>query len=236
MSRKTKRNIKRALLVIVGLLTLGALTSFVTNLVTKEENEIHPTFEVGGLDANGKYVESKDTLFTPDAIEYNEFSIKLDFDSDMKYQLYFYDENDEFVSKTEVLDSKYVDTTSSAKYVRVLLQPTWDKDVKEEDRKINVLEKVKLLNQVTICAKANEDDAEVEMISFTIECNSPLITYQCEKGMTWVDFIASDYSILEADVNSFSVGDDGKVLYNGAAIALSSSDVIEDGKNYTKLS
>ena len=238
MNKKIKSNIKKVLLVIVGLLTLGAIASLFTNLATREENEIHPTFVLGGLDANGKYVESKDTLFTPDAIEYNELSIELDFKSDMKYKLYFYDENDAFVSTSDLTDAKYEETTTSLKYVRVVLKPTFDKDVKAEDRKITALQKIKLVNQVTICAKVNETE-EVEMITFSVtSVNGEIYNFTSENGLSFGDLPFENEKYYSVDSNDvYLYIDSSDIVYihtsiGDSSIALNSM-IIENNKTYT---
>lgn len=225
MKNKTKRTLKKVLTVVLAVLTLGAVASLITSLVAREENEIHPTFEIGGLDTNGEYEECKDKLFTPDVIEYNEFSVALDFQTDMKYQLYFYDENDEFVSKSEVLDNKYVETTDETKYVRILLLPTWEDDVKEEDRKLSLLDKTRLVKKVTICAKVNEVE-EVEMIEFSIYITGSEQTFKAEKGMTWAEFVDSDYSTTDINGNGYTFTNIGTAItVSGGRVKINETEV-----------
>ena len=240
-----KEKIKKVIMLIVALFPFTLVIGLLANLVTnREENVIHPTFEVGGLDTNGKYVECEDTLFTPDAIKFNEFSIKLDFKSDMKYQLYFYDVDDELLFKTEMRDRYYEYITEKAKYVRVLLEPTWDKDVKEEDKKINVLEKVKLVNQVTICAKANEESEDFDMINFTIyhHLTNETFSLKCEDGMTWEDFINSEYNYYtngagyNQDLLLLSDSEVNLITGPSAILTVNSNELICDGVTYTSVS
>ena len=231
MKKYKYRKLKKILVAVVGVLAIVMILGFISNLISKrEEKEIHPTFEVGGLDANGKYVKCDDKLFTPDAIEYNELSIKLDFQAKIKYQLYFYDVEDKLIEKTDIIENTYVDNSKYyAKRVRILLIPEWNEEVKEEDRKVTLFNKNDFINDLTICSVKSDEEFE----KFTLRINTGyLYTYECLKGMTWEEFL--DYSHYVKGFYSMCIylKDDQIVTQGAQFFVAESNDVIEDKLYY----
>ena len=229
-----EEKLRKAIMLIVALFPFTLVIGLLANLVVnKKENVIHPTFEVGGLDADGKYVRTDDTLFTPDAIEYNDLNIKLDIKSNVKYQLYFYNENDKLIEKTDVLTKGFEDNSKyGPKRVRILIIPEWDENVKEKDRKVSFFDKGKYIDDLTICASVTDEEFE----TFTLRINSGnLFTYECIKGMTWEEFFEYNEYINGSDHFSciVYVDSDNNVGTQGSQIVIAkATDVIEDKLYY----
>lgn len=126
--------------IIIGVLIFAVL--FVVGACAISYNDedtkvINPTFEVGGLDATtGKYVETEDSIYTKKSFECQGLTIKLDFDATVTYQVFYYDELDEYIGEcTEVLDeSEELTVPEGAVYARVMVTPIWNEDVDEDDR------------------------------------------------------------------------------------------------------
>ncbi len=138
---------KRILAVVLGLVTIGGAVFGVTKLVEYVNDDlktIHPSFEVGALGTDGKYVEDEEKLYTKDAFRCDGLQVKLDFDNEISYKIYFYDDVGKFVSSTDTY-TEGVDAKVNGTYARITIIPTDD-----EIGKINFREKVDLSNQIEI--------------------------------------------------------------------------------------
>lgn len=199
MRIKMNRKVKRILSIVLGLALLFGAVALVVNLVKPKDNElkeIHPTFEVGGLDENGEYVDTKESIYTKKVIEYNELKVSIDFDANIQYQLFYYDEDDKFVSASEVFTKGHNEESEETKYVRVLITPVYADDVEDEEKEIKWHEVFGYANQLTISTKVN---APVEgVLTITLNYDGDEFVIQYEKGMTWEEWLASEYNTLNA--------------------------------------
>lgn len=144
---KTKGIIKKVSLALAGVIAISAIGVGVAKLVeyTKEDlKTITPSFSVGNLGSDGKYVNDESTLYTKEAFQCDGLQIKLDFDNEIEYQIYFYDDLDNFVESTEVLSSAYSETVHDG-YARIVIMPTND-----EDGKIGLTERLTYPDQMTV--------------------------------------------------------------------------------------
>ena len=197
MKIKMNRKVKRILSIVLGVAVLAGAIALVANLVKPKNDdglkEIHPTFEVGGLNETGEFVDTKESIYTKKAIEYSELKVSLDFDADVTYQLFYYDEDDKFVSKSEVLTKGHSEVLKNeTKFVRILVTPVYA-DATDEDKEIKWYEIRNYAKQLTISTKVNEP--EVALIEFTFYNDVETFTYYCEEGMTWAEFIDSEYNV-----------------------------------------
>lgn len=130
MKRKTKQTLKTILLGALGIGAIVGVASGVNALVEKNDEDlkvIHPVFEVGGLnEADGKYEKSDKTLYTKTAFECQGLEIKLDFDNTIKYQVFFYESDGDFISSTPVYDgNSELEVPLFATHARIELTPNW---------------------------------------------------------------------------------------------------------------
>lgn len=147
MRIKTKGIIKKIALVLAGVVALSAVGFGVAKLVEFVKDDlktISPVFDVGNLGTDGKFVDDESTLYTKEAFACDGLQIKLDFDNQIEYQIYFYDDLDNFVESTEVLSAAYSETVHDG-YARIVIMPTND-----EDEKISLTERVTYPGQMTI--------------------------------------------------------------------------------------
>ena len=148
--RRNKKGLLGKFAVIA--LALGAILG-VAHLISKNDEDLRTqrvTFNVGGLNENGKYAESENSLYTKKSFDCKGLKIELDFDADIEYQVFFYDENDNFVESSERLSSgqTFEDVEDHVK-ARIVIYPNWN-DVKVEDQKINIFNKVTYTSQMKI--------------------------------------------------------------------------------------
>ena len=107
---KSKKTWKNALIIGLACITcVGAIVGLSSLFRKSEEttHEISPTYAVGGLTSQGKYLETEESIYSKDAFECYGLKTSLVFDNNISYQLYFYDESNEFVGKTEELTNSY---------------------------------------------------------------------------------------------------------------------------------
>ena len=163
MKRKTKNTLKTIALAVVGLGAIVGAASLVGNLVEKQDEElkvIHPMFEVGGLTADGKYEESDKTIYTKEAFECQGLEIKLEFDNTIDYQVFYYEDDGDFLSASEVINGNQdLVVPNNATHARIEITQNWDEMgedyVKEKDQVIKWYEVSKYASQMEL--KVNKE-------------------------------------------------------------------------------
>ena len=188
MKRSTKRTLKTIGLGLLGLLVLGGAIFGISSLVEKQDEElkvIHPVFEVGGLnEVDGKYEKSDKTLYTKNAFECQGLEIKLDFDNTIKYQVFFYESDGDYLGSTEVFDgNEDIDVPLFASHARIELTPNWaemgeDYDT-EKEQIVKWYETTKYGSQLEV--KVNKEQVEV---SSTIDLDISAISKGSLGGTT----------------------------------------------------
>lgn len=143
---------------VAGLLGLGAIMG-VGALLNKEEETtkvIKPAYEIGALAEDGTYIESKGSIYTKEAFECQGLDIDLDFRSNVSYRVFFYGEDNNFLSATEKLTKNYDEnvTPLSSYYARIEITPN-------DDDKISWYEKSGYANQLTISVDKEQEKIEL---------------------------------------------------------------------------
>lgn len=164
VNRKTKDlifKIVSVVLVVATLVGIGALIGhFVSNKADDNGRvEIKLDYKVGGLTSYGKYQETKESIYTKEAFQCQGLLIEPQFDSTITYQVFFYDNLGNFVSSTSSMEGYYTDEIpTGSSYARIVITPKWDKDTKDDDRKINIFQVSKYSKQLTIKVNAEQKD------------------------------------------------------------------------------
>ena len=155
---KNRINWKTVILAAVSVALVAALAVTGITLFNKKDKDsdgyvqVEPKFSIGGLSATGAYVETNASLYTKEAIEADSVRVKLEFDSNVKYQLFFYDENGNFVSAGTSLASGSTTETlpEGATCFRIMITPVWGEDVEAEDQKVTIFNKGTYTKQLTV--------------------------------------------------------------------------------------
>lgn len=159
---KTRKTITQ-ILSIVLLCALGVGAVFGVSALSKKLKEdtkvVHPTFEVGGIGDDGRGIaDETGSIFTKEAFECQGLEVKLDFDSNVTYQAFYYDDLDTYLSSSEVLDvSKKLAVPANATYARLVVTPIWDVDVKDDDRVVHWYEVIKYSSQLEIFVNKEQE-------------------------------------------------------------------------------
>ena len=139
-------------IVIVCLLVAGVLGGGVAGLIKLTNDDAFDTknisslaFSVGGLDGTGAYMDTNTSIYTKEAFECQGLNVTLDFDNMIEYEIFFYDQNNDFVHTTGTRTNAFVDTEMPffAKYARIVVTPT-------EDDVVSTLEVNKYAKQINI--------------------------------------------------------------------------------------
>lgn len=148
------KGLKIALIVVLVVAVLGGGVAGIISLVDSDKfdtkNISDLSFGVGGLDSAGKYMSTDQSIYTKDAFECQGLNVSLEFDSEISYQIYFYDQNNDFVHTTGKLEGAFVADSIPffAKYARIVITP-------DDDEKVTSLEVLKYAKQLN--AKVNRE-------------------------------------------------------------------------------
>lgn len=165
-----KGKVQKIVAIVLGLVSVaGAVfgVSALAKYAKEEQKTIKPAFSVGGLTEAGVYEETDDMIYTKDAFEAKGLEIKLDFDSNVKYQVFFYDELDKFISCTEVYtESQDISVPLEAR-ARLEVTPIWGADAPLE-KEIKWYETAKYANQLEIRVDKRQELLERDFIKYNL--------------------------------------------------------------------
>lgn len=138
MSKYKKSNMawwKIALIVLACVLVVGALagliTAFAVNKAEEKEGQLSTSaYSVGGLNEDGTYLDTKESIYTKNLFKSADLKCSLVFDHNISYRVFFYDYNEKFLSSTETLTDSYSDVPFGSYYCRVVITPDADQNVK----------------------------------------------------------------------------------------------------------
>ncbi|MDE6441422.1 MAG: hypothetical protein K2L12_01550 [Clostridia bacterium] len=153
MKLKTKGIIKKVALALAGVAAITAVGFGVKAIVDYTKNDLKKitlSYDVGNLGADGKYVANESTLYTKESFPCDGLQVKLDFDNKINYQIFYYDDLDNFVSSTPVMDSAFEGRVWGTN-ARIVIIPTDD-----EDDKISFTEKFSYPKQMTVKVAKNQ--------------------------------------------------------------------------------
>lgn len=143
------KTVKTILIVVLCLAILGGIAGVVawtqSDKFDQKDLSYVGKYEVGGLDSNGSYMSTNASIYTKKPIECQGLNCNLVFDTTISYQLYFYDQNNEFVNTTGRLTGTFGEdgVPFFAKYVRIVITPN-------DDDKVTSLEVGKYAKQLKV--------------------------------------------------------------------------------------
>ena len=146
---------KTILIVVLCLAVVGGIFGVVvwtqSDKFDQKDLSFLGKYEVGGLDSNGNYMSTNASIYTKKPIECQGLNCNLVFDSTISYQLYFYDQNNEFVHTTGKLTGTFTEdgVPFFAKYVRIVITPN-------DDDKVTSMEVVKYAKQLKVSANREQ--------------------------------------------------------------------------------
>ena len=133
MRYKTKQNLKFFGLIIILVVTIFAIFGLTNNVKVDEDKvEVKLQYEIGSLTSTGKYKESDKSLYTKELFECQGLKVQIDFDANVEYQIFFYDENENYLISTDRLTESFKEELpQNAHYARLVIYPVFDDNVKD---------------------------------------------------------------------------------------------------------
>lgn len=222
MKAKTKNIL---LIVLSCVLIFGALFGIIALFSNEDDSttkKVSPSYSVGGLTADGKYLETDESIYTKDAFECDGLIVTPIFESTISYELYFYDFDGNFIESTGKLTESYKEELPfSCKSCRIVITPNNDTEIKWYEinsytKQLNIevsKEQVKdfgekletLENLSVLLGKGNFNN---ETGSFVADETSPF-TFASPIDITNIDNI-----LLRVDKSST----EGTVMYQGSPL------------------
>ena len=103
-------------------------------------------YSIGTLDETGEPTETNTSIYMRKSITTDGLKCEIAEDAKIKYELFFYDKDGEFVSSTGDLTADWAgEVPEGAESVKVMITPTAD-----EDGKVSLVEVLGYANQLTV--------------------------------------------------------------------------------------
>lgn len=140
---RKNRKLLIVVFVLIAVLSVGLICTVCSlNRNIKTRDIAWTEYSVGAFDESGKIVEDdKSSLITKDFITVEGMKIELEEDAEITYKVFFYNEDQEFISSQE----GETEIVEGAKYMRIQITPTAD-----EDGEISLLEKSGYAKQLSV--------------------------------------------------------------------------------------
>ncbi len=132
MAKKSKDKSSKVLMIIlIAVIGIVALTLIQQQADAKTQTLGVLDFKIGALDEDGEYVKDTGSIVTQKMHSIEDLEISLEKDAMISYRLYFYDEDENFVSADEAVNiADYNgDIPASAVYFKLVITPTNDAEV-----------------------------------------------------------------------------------------------------------
>lgn len=164
--RKFKKILKAVFAVmLIGVVIFGAVSIFGKD--TKTISSL--AFSVGAIDENGNHVENEQALYTKNMFECKGLEVELDYETNSKYRIFYYNIDKNFLSSTETLDTSFIgaEIPVAAKYARIMIIPALPEGETRSEFSINYFEKFGYANDIKITV-----DKDQEMENLVIEADT----------------------------------------------------------------
>ncbi len=154
ISRKTKKVFKSLLCAVLCIGVVFGAVSLIGGLkADKEYDRVRLSYDVGGLNETGKYVETKLSLYTKNGFECENKAIRISpkFDSSISYEVHFYDDEENNVGEAVIgTETQIIEAPEGATHARIEITPIWGDDVKEADKDLSFLDTYKYARQLVV--------------------------------------------------------------------------------------
>ena len=138
--------------VIIFLLVIGIIGAVVALFVQMDRQttvtELGPeAYMIGALDEEGKAADGDASIVTRKAFTTDGLKVELQDDAKVTYELFFYDEENAFISSTGALSTDFLGLTVpiNSETAKIVITPTED-----EDDFISLTEVIGYASQVTV--------------------------------------------------------------------------------------
>lgn len=163
LSRKNQKTLTWVAIALVALLVVAIIPTLFNPADDSGYNKVNVTYEVGSIDETGVFAEDECALYSKKLIECTGFKLTADFDSNIEYEVHYYDEDDKWISSVKSSDLQLEvavgDMPEGATGIRIVIRP-----LEDDNEKIGLFERSKYANQLTvqITTEEVESDAAAE--------------------------------------------------------------------------
>lgn len=169
-------------IVLAVILGIGVITAGVFIFKPKESKRIRPTFQVGSIDNNGKYVKSDESIYS-DMFECQGLKIEPNFSTNVKFSVYYYRFDESFIkADTNKTDKYEAPNNDTYRFARIVITPKKT----DENSKIRFWNVGGIANDIKIFV--NTDQVEIKNLAEVAENG---------KWVTAEDVPPSDWNKLE---------------------------------------
>lgn len=159
LSNKTKKTLGNVGIVVLIVAIVALIpTLFSIGADDSDYEKINVSYAVGGLTATGDWDKDEEcALYTKNVIECTGFKLTADFDSNIEYEVHYYDESDKWISSVTSselqLEVAAGDMPEGAVGIRIVIRPLDD-----DNDKIGTFEHYTYANQLTVQITTEEVD------------------------------------------------------------------------------
>lgn len=146
---KKSDKIKWIITLLVGLAIVGAIVGLFIKLDRQTTTTTigGEAYSIGTIDETGEYAEGDTSIYLRNAITTDGLKCELAKDAKIKYQIFYYDKDGNFISASEELTADFDGTEipETAETAKIVITPTAD-----EDGKVSVMEVLGYASQLTV--------------------------------------------------------------------------------------
>ena len=190
MRRKTKKIIS---IVLAGILLIGAIAGVSTIFKKNDQVSISPTvFSIGGLNEDGTYLETKETLYTKETISCIGLRLEPEFDSNFVYDVYYYDQDMRLVETVEGLIGVYDEDFPLAQYCRIVIHPEIPEDFEGDEFEIKFYEVLGIANKLKIFVNRDQTFKYGDCVNLYVEADALQNTTFTDDGVRQGSVVATE--------------------------------------------
>ena len=124
-----KTDWRRVLLFILIIAIAIAAVGFIAHVVNDDREKISSltSFARGGLDSNGKFIDTKKSIYTKEAFGCQGLRVEPNFEFIGTYDVYYYDYDGKFIEAKKGIQGVYDEDYPLAKLARIVINPELEK-------------------------------------------------------------------------------------------------------------
>ena len=163
INKKTKSIISIVLVIALIIASCGVLGT-IFKIDTKT---IHSSaFKVGGLDeTTGEYKNDNQSIYTKNSFKCVGLRVEPDFESNVVYDVYYYDHDERLIEVVPGLTSVYDEDFPMAEYARIVIHPEIPEDVKANDFEVKIWDIPEIAGKLKITVNRNQEHLYGECIN-----------------------------------------------------------------------
>lgn len=170
---KRKASWKRIVSIVLVTVLVVSLGGTLISFLAKNSKTIPSSvFSVGGLNEEGTYSPTEHSIYTKEAFECIGLRVQPDFESQVTYDVYYYDYDERLVEVKKGLSSVYDEDFPLAQYCRIVIHPEIPEGTAKADFKIKWYEVSKYANDIKITVDRKQEYLYGDCVNLYVDENS----------------------------------------------------------------